>query len=33
MVRKKDTVLEFYTKGGKMLQESNLKGKNKAVAS
>jgi len=32
MVRKEDTLLEFYTKGGRKLPGSNLKGTNKAVA-
>jgi hypothetical protein len=32
MVRKEDTLLEFYTQEGIMLPRSNLKGTNKAVA-
>ena len=32
MVRKEDTLLEFYTQGGRMLPRSNLKRTKKAVA-
>jgi hypothetical protein len=31
MVRKEDTLLEFYIKGGKMLPGNNLRGTNKAM--
>lgn len=32
MIRKEDILLEFYTKGGRMLPGSNLKGTNNAAA-